>query len=1167
VPAAGDDAVIANGHTVTLTGVTSITNLTINAGGTLAGNTFLITVSGNYTNNGTHSGSGGATLNGTNKNIDGTGNITNTGTFTLSGGAKSILSTANLSFSGVIAISGAITITNNGTVTTSTNITGSVAGSTWVNAANSTLNISGALLATGTLTASANPNTINYNGAAQTVKATATYHHLTLSGSGVKTLTTTSTAVNGTLTLSGTATTTTVVGITIGALNVGSGTTFTAAGFALTVTGTTSIFGTHTISSSAGTKIYTGLVTINSGGTWNDSGNSAITFRGGITHNGTTFTAGSGIQTFDTNVQSIGGSTALSIPSITVTTVTLTNNQTLTVTTALAGTGGLTNNATGTLNINFTGAAGITTLTATASGNTVDYQFAGAQAVKAVTYHHLKLSSSGVKTLPSPLTINGNLTLSGTVTASTAGTTTVTGNLTVGTGTTFTAAGFALTVSGTTSISGTHTISSSTGTKIYTGLVTINPGGTWNNSGNSAITFRGGITHNGTTFTSGSGVYTFDTNNQAISGSTTPISITNPTVTTITLNVNDNLSVSGILTDNGVITPGAANTISGAGTLTGNGRAQVTRTVATASFAGQYTTTLKILTNLTIEYVGTASQTVDTADPAVLIINMLGQTASLGQNTVLTGNVTVTAGTLAQAGFTLTISGNLTVNGTLNVTNTLILDGTGKNIDGTGSITGSSTLTLSVGAKSILSSANLTIAPPISILITLSNNGTVSSTDTATGITGVGTWINAANSTLNIAGPLSVMILTATANPNTVNYNGTTVDQTVKSTTYHHLQINKSTTTATLGGAVTINGNLTVTSGTYNANGQTTTVTGLAAVNGGMYQAATATQTFNGGLTISSGTFTGSSGAVDVNGNLTLSGGILTAPSGSFTISGNWNRTAGTFTPGLNTVTFDGTSQMISGITTFYNLTKNVTLAATLTFENTMKQTVTHTLTLNGALGQLLSLRSNLSGTKFKITLPTGGTQSLSFLDVQDSDASGGLTLAAGSTSVNSGNNLNWTFTILSIAVNTTTWSVGTVDAGTAQISTSGNKINVTNDGNLTETFTLQIFNEDDRNEWTHSSLKTGAGNNIYALSGIFCATGDSPITTSFNETDSEDVLTTTQQTATSTKFAFASGTANAVNVAASGQRSLWLRLDMPTAVSGTFAFNQHTITVRIGAL
>ena len=44
-PGAGDDAIIAAGDTVTLGGATSITNVTINSTGILAGSTFLLTVS------------------------------------------------------------------------------------------------------------------------------------------------------------------------------------------------------------------------------------------------------------------------------------------------------------------------------------------------------------------------------------------------------------------------------------------------------------------------------------------------------------------------------------------------------------------------------------------------------------------------------------------------------------------------------------------------------------------------------------------------------------------------------------------------------------------------------------------------------------------------------------------------------------------------------------------------------------------------------------------------------------------------------------------------------------------------------------------------------------------------------------------------------------------
>jgi len=51
--------------------------------------------------------------------------------------------------------------------------------------------------------------------------------------------------------------------------------------------------------------------------------------------------------------------------------------------------------------------------------------------------------------------------------------------------------GNSITVSGTTSVSGTITHSSTTGTRTFTGLVTINTNGIWNNSVNEGITFGG----------------------------------------------------------------------------------------------------------------------------------------------------------------------------------------------------------------------------------------------------------------------------------------------------------------------------------------------------------------------------------------------------------------------------------------------------------------------------------------------------------------------------------------------------------------------------------------------------------------------------------------------------------------------------------------------------
>ncbi|MCC6964612.1 MAG: T9SS type A sorting domain-containing protein, partial [candidate division Zixibacteria bacterium] len=87
-----------------------------------------------------------------------------------------------------------------------------------------------------TLTASAGPNTVNYSGAVQTVKAT-TYHHLTLSGSGAKTITNVST-INGNLTLAGTCSAAAAEDINIaGNLTVEPSATFATSSFTLDLKG------------------------------------------------------------------------------------------------------------------------------------------------------------------------------------------------------------------------------------------------------------------------------------------------------------------------------------------------------------------------------------------------------------------------------------------------------------------------------------------------------------------------------------------------------------------------------------------------------------------------------------------------------------------------------------------------------------------------------------------------------------------------------------------------------------------------------------------------------------------------------------------------------------------------------------------------------------------
>lgn len=165
------------------TGVnTFVGQVTVNSTGTWNSATTTTTnrliFRGGITNNNTTSAfaAGGATFNTNSQIIDGDGAYT---------------------FGGAVSITGSISVTNNSAhtdgVTFNNTVVGTVAGSTFINGTNSTMNYqpsgsANAPMATGTLNASANGNTVNYSrSGAQTVKL-ATYHNINFAGNNTKTL-------------------------------------------------------------------------------------------------------------------------------------------------------------------------------------------------------------------------------------------------------------------------------------------------------------------------------------------------------------------------------------------------------------------------------------------------------------------------------------------------------------------------------------------------------------------------------------------------------------------------------------------------------------------------------------------------------------------------------------------------------------------------------------------------------------------------------------------------------------------------------------------------------------------------------------------------------------------------------------------------------------------
>jgi hypothetical protein len=440
-PVAGDVVTIEGGFNITVNVVSACASITIGTAtaGTLTLNTNALTLTGDLI---VQSGAGTGTFTGgTTAALTLGGNLTvNTGAtftppstlttiYTLSGATKTIGGTIAAITIPTLAVSG--TIANDiATLTVSTGLTGA---GTLTNNANKTLNI-GAVALSLTITslvATAVANTVNYNLAgAQTVKGAGAggtnYYNLTLSGSGAKTLLVGTTAITGNLTLSGTATATTVVALVVsGNLSIGDGTTLTLAGFAFTVNGTTTVgagaSGTLTTSSSTGTKLFVGLVTISSGSTAFGAASCDATFRGGITTNhATTTTFGAGVMTFDTNPQSItnNGTGLFTIPNVTVTGIILTNTcptaaRALSVTTALTGTGELAQAASAYLTIGGTSAT--ISLTASATGNTVEYSSAAAaQTMAGLIYYNLTCSGAGQKDFGASTTVANDFNMTTT---------------------------------------------------------------------------------------------------------------------------------------------------------------------------------------------------------------------------------------------------------------------------------------------------------------------------------------------------------------------------------------------------------------------------------------------------------------------------------------------------------------------------------------------------------------------------------------------------------------------------------------------------------------------------------------------------------------------------------------------------------------------------------
>lgn len=312
----------------------------------------------------------------------------------------------------------------------------------------------------------------------------------------------------------------------LGILTIGINTSIELAGYNLTVNGTSSITGTL-YKSSPGNILFIGLV--NFGNTITPllrfaAGNPNVEFRGGITmtNNGSTaIDTGTGNWTFTTNNQSITslGNDVIyfNCPVIISGAITLTltgyssNTQDfIQINNTFDG-----NNAgstlvnKGALNINATThpmATGVFDYSSFA--NSIGYVYAGSHTLPGTSYSGLYIGNIGIKTLAANTTVSANLIIGS------------------GNSSTLECSAYDLIVSGFTNLGNSSNSvakisKNGSGSVLFTGLVTIFNSnlGAIDFTGNPSVELRGGMSfqnNTGIALNTGTGIWTFSTNNQSI---------------------------------------------------------------------------------------------------------------------------------------------------------------------------------------------------------------------------------------------------------------------------------------------------------------------------------------------------------------------------------------------------------------------------------------------------------------------------------------------------------------------------------------------------------------------------------------------------------------------------------------------------------------------------
>jgi len=373
--------------------------------------------------------------------------------------------------------------------------------------------------------------------------------------------------------------------------------------------------------------------------------------------------------------------------------------------------------------------------------------------------------------------------------------------------------------------------------------------------------------------------------------------------------------------------------------------------------------------------------------------NVTGITYSSGKNLTISGAITVNSSstTLTNSSTsggsdlgTFSITGGTTGSGNLIINNTGSFGSTtlsGTSINHTGTVTNSGT-----------GSLGATISAGIGTNVTgVTENGTAPLT-----LSAANTYTS--NSTIT-SGTLNLGINNAIISPTVSIASGGTLNLAGFNIT------SAGSTSLSNSGILELQGGETVTNAPTNNTGSTveyTKTSGTTALKSWTYT--NATIEING----SGGTFT--LPADETVAGVALAAGTLNSNSHNITDSGNWTNTGGSFTQGTKTVTFNGTSAqtVTSDGQSFYNIVDTNTAASPgltfadafsttnftdttsnsiLEFNPATTDTISGTLNLAGTSGNLIQLSTSGAGTNFVFNV-TGGQQNVSYLNVNDADAS-----------------------------------------------------------------------------------------------------------------------------------------------------------------------------------